>query len=131
MKRVFILILVSLVCFSLSAQKSKVKYKPAGLWAFEAPAAPEGYTTGSVEIIIAKKKYSVSISFTGNDYKHPAEDIKFGKDSLQFYVNVDGTDVNFKSKFEERDKISGVAFTSGGNVWFVLTREKDKTKARK
>ena len=71
------------------------------------------------------------MSFTGNDYKYPAEDIKFEKDSLQFYLNVDGTDVTFKSKFEQPNKISGVAFTNGGSVPFALTREKNKIKSRK
>ncbi len=131
MKRAFIFILVALACFDLSAQKSKVKYKPVGKWTFEAPTAPERYTAGAIEITIAKKKYSVTMSFTGNDYKYPAEDIKFEKDSLQFYLNVDGTDVTFKSKFEQPNKISGVAFTNGGSVPFALTRENYKIKSRK
>lgn len=130
MKRIFILIIVVLACIDLSAQKSKVKYKPAGLWNFEAPAAPEGYTTGVIEITKVSKKLSMKMSFSGNDYKYP-EDIRFEKDSLQFYLNVDGTDVTFKSKFEQSDKISGIAFTSGGSVPFVLTREKNKTNLRK
>jgi hypothetical protein len=130
MKRTFILILVTLACLNISAQKSKVKLNPRGLWAFESPTAPEGYTTGIIEITLAKKKYSVTMSFTGNDYKRPAEDIKFEKDSLQFYLNVDGTDVTFKSKFDQTDKMSGVALTNGGSVPFVLTREKNKIKSQ-
>jgi hypothetical protein len=114
MKRAFILILVTLACINLSAQKS-IKYNPGGKWEFEAPTAPEGYTAGFVDIIIANGKDSVTMSFTGKDYKYPAEDIKFEKDSLQFFVSVDGTDVTFKSRFEQLDTMSGVALTNGGS----------------
>ena len=65
MKRAFILILVVLACFDLSAQKSKVKYKPAGQWTFEAPTAPERYTAGVIEITKANKKYSIKCHLQG------------------------------------------------------------------
>ena len=130
MKRTFILILVTLACINLSAQKS-IKYKPGGKWEFEAPTAPEGYTAGLVDILIANGKDSVTMSFTGKDYKYPAEDIKFEKDSLQFFVSVDGTDITFKSRFEQLDTMSGVAFTNGGTVPFLLIRQKNEFNSKK
>jgi hypothetical protein len=130
MKRAFILILVTIACINLSAQKS-VKYKPGGKWEFEAPMAPEGYTAGFVDIIIANGKDSVTMSFTGKDNKYPGEDIKFEKDSLQFFVSVDGTDVTFKSRFEQLDTMSGVALTNGGSVPFLLIRQKNELNSKK
>ena len=130
MKRAFILILVTLACINLSAQKS-IKYSPGGKWEFEAPTAPEGYTAGFVDIKIANGKDSVTMSFTGKDYKYPAEDIKFEKDSLQFFVSVDGTDVTFKSRFEQLDTMSGVALTNGGAVPFLLIRQKNESNSKK
>jgi hypothetical protein len=130
MKRAFILILVTIACINLSAQKS-IKYNPVGKWEFEAPSAPEGYTAGFVDIIIANGKDSVTMSFTGKDYKYPAEDIKFEKDSLKFFVSVDGTDVTFKSRFEQLDTMSGVALTNGGAVPFLLIRQKNESNSKK
>lgn len=71
------------------------------------------------------------MTFTGKDDKYPAEDIKFKKDSLQFFVSVDGTDVTFKSRFEQLDTMSGVALTNGGAVPFLLIRQKNAFNSKK
>jgi hypothetical protein len=131
MKRAIILIIVAMTCITLSAQKQKVKYNPKGQWTFEAPAAPEGYTTGTVEINYTKKKHSATIAFTGNEYKNPIDDVKFAKDSLQLFINIQGSDITFKSKFEQPDKMTGIASAEGGSVPFTLTRDKSKSKSQK
>ena len=126
MKNVLILIILTLSCFSLSAQTSKVKHNPEGKWDFEAPTAPGGYTSGVVEVASAENKYSATMSFTGNDYKFPVDMVKFENDSLKINLNIEGTDVNIKIKFEDSDKMSGVAVTNDGEIPLVLTREKAK-----
>jgi hypothetical protein len=126
MKKVFILIVLTVACFNLSAQTSNAKHNPVGKWDFEAPTAPGGYTSGVVEVASDDNKYSATMSFSGNDYKFPVDDVKFENDSLKIKLNVEGTDVNIRIKFNDSDKMSGVATTYDGEIPLVLTRSKTK-----
>jgi hypothetical protein len=118
--------ILAIACFNLSAQTSTVKHNPVGKWGFEAPTAPQGYTSGVVEVNSASNKYSATMSFTGNDYQFPVDMVKFENDSLKISLYVEGTDVNIKIKFDDQDKMSGVATTNDGEIPLVLTREKAK-----
>ena len=124
MKRVIFLIFLAVACINLSAQTEKAKHNPAGKWEFEAPTAPQGYTSGNVEVTLADKKLTGTMSFTGNDNKIPFDVIKFENDTLKINLNVDGTDVNLKIIFDDINKMSGVATTYDGEIPIVLTREK-------
>jgi len=124
MKKVFILVVLTIACFNLSAQTSNAKHNPVGKWDFEAPAAPGGYTSGVVEVNSSSNKLSATMSFTGNDYKFPVDNVKFENDSLKINLNVEGTDVNIRIKFNDTDKMSGVAATYDGDIPLVLTRSK-------
>ncbi len=126
MKKAFLLLVLSIAFLNLGAQTSKQKNNPVGKWDFEAPAAPQGYNNGVVEVTMDQNKLSASMSFEGTDYKIPAETVKFERDTLNVNVNVSGTDVTIKVKFDEADKMSGVASTYDGDIPLTLTREKKK-----
>ena len=131
MKRMIILIIMVLVCGSLSAQKSRVRYNPKGKWNFENSAAPPGYSKGIVKIEHAKKKYSVTFSFSENGENYQAEDVVFKKDSLQFSLNVQGMAMACRAKFEDKDNIKGETYVMGTSVPFIITRDKTGLKTGK
>jgi hypothetical protein len=126
MKKLFILIVLTIACINLSAQTSIVNHNPVGKWDFEAPTAPGGYTEGVVEVTSVTDKLAATISFTGNDFKYPVDNVKFENDSLNIKLNIDGSDVNIKIKFNDSDKMSGVAVTNDGEIPLVLIRSKSK-----
>jgi hypothetical protein len=113
-----------IICISaVSAQSSDAKKDPVGKWKFDAPYAPEGYTTGTVEIGFAENKYSSNITFTNIGYSFSGEKVTVRNDSLFFMIWVDGTDVNFAIKIEETAKMTGNAIYVEGTVPFTLTKE--------
>ena len=126
MKKAFLLLVLAIAFLNLNAQSSVSKNNPVGKWSFDAPAAPQGYTSGIVEVTLEQNKYSATMSFEGMDFKIPAETVKFEKDTLNVSINVNGTDVSIKLKFDEADKMSGAAATYEGEIPLVLTREKKK-----
>jgi hypothetical protein len=114
-----------LIIFSISvasAQTAKVKKDPVGEWKFEAPYAPEEYTSGIVSVSFAEKKYSSTMSFTGSDYKLPCENVKFENDTLSLVVYVEGENVAITLKMEDNAKMSGKAVYSGGEIPLTLAR---------
>jgi hypothetical protein len=122
-KTVSLFVLLMLSISILSAQKPVTGKNPSGKWKFEAPYAPEGYTSGIIELTLADNAYSNSISFTGNDYKIPADKTKVEQDSISFSINVEGNDVSVSLKIEEANKMSGKALYAGGEIPLILTRE--------
>ncbi len=127
--RILTLLLISFFyCLNASGQSSAGKADPAGMWKFDAPYAPEGYTSGTVEVKFADKKYSVSMVFTGSEYKFPGEKVKFEKDSLFFLIYVEGQDVNVSLKLENDTKMTGKAVYSEGEVPLTLTKNTDTGK---
>jgi hypothetical protein len=110
----------------LSAQKTASTNNPAGKWKFEAPDAGEGYSSGNVEITFADNKYAAVISFTGSDYKIPADKVKFENDTLSFSVYLETDEVSVKLKFDDKDKMSGKSLYSGGEIPLTLLREKNQ-----
>ena len=126
MKKVLFLMLAVSLCLDLAAQKQGEKHDPVGKWEFEAPTAPSGYNSGVIEVTGVEPKLLAVISFTGNDNKIPADQILREKDTVRISLNLDGTDIRIKMKFEEKDKMSGVATTYDGEIPLVLTRSKSK-----
>jgi hypothetical protein len=121
MKRKIIQSLLAVFLFlsgSLSVN-GQVKKDYQGKWNFEAPSAPDGYTFGTMEI----KKDSVFTAFTDGNYRFPSNLIKVTKDSLSFQANINGTDVLFSLKTDDKNKISGRAVWSDGETQLMLTKK--------
>jgi hypothetical protein len=124
MKRIYFLSLLILIGISVvSAQNSKFKNDPVGKWAFEAPYAPEGFTAGIIEVAYAEKLLTASMMFTGTEYKFSGERVKFESDTLSFNILIQDQDVAVKLKFDSKEKMSGKAVYTEGEVPLSLTRE--------
>jgi hypothetical protein len=122
-KSILLMALFTLLYTGLSAQGNNVQKKdPVGKWKFEAPAAEEGYKSGTIIISLAVDKYSAGVMFTNFEYKFPAENMKVVNDSITFIVNLEGTAVNVRLKLEDALKMSGKAFYPEGTVPVVLTK---------
>jgi hypothetical protein len=124
MRKIFTLIMILLFSVPVvSAQSSKSKADPTGKWKFEAPYAPEGYTTGIINVTFAENKYSAAISFTGTDYIIPGDKAKVENDTLSFVVMVEGNEVNISIKPESGTKMTGKAVYFEGEVPLTLTKD--------
>lgn len=120
----FLLLLLS--ASVISAQDSKAQKSPVGKWKFDAPYAPEGYTSGTIDIAFAENKYSSSISFTGSDYKIPGDQTKVEKENVTFVVMVEGNEVAISLTAENDIKMTGKAVYSEGEIPLTLTRDVPK-----
>ena len=127
MKKILKTIVLLFLCVSaVSAQSANGKKDPVGKWKFDAPYAPEGYTTGTVDIGFANQEYTANIEFTNIGYSFPGEKVRMQKDSLFFMIWIENTDVNFSMIMEDKTKISGNAVYYEGTVPFTLTKESDQ-----
>jgi hypothetical protein len=127
MKKGIVLIMIAILSLPmLKAQKSSAKDNCAGTWKFEAPYAPEGYTSGTVVVSTADQKHTTTMSFTGNDFKFPGDNIKAEKDSIQFSVFIQGEDVKVMLRVENDTVMSGKAVYSEGEVPLSLKRSAAK-----
>ncbi|MDP4222092.1 MAG: hypothetical protein Q8868_02160 [Bacteroidota bacterium] len=125
--RILALLIISLFTFAaVSGQTSDKKANPVGKWKFEAPYAPEGYTSGTIDINLADNKYSTSISFAGSDYKIPGDKTKIENDTISFTVLVEGTEVAISLKAEDNSKMTGKAVYTEGEIPLTLTRDNPK-----
>ncbi len=121
--KTFILLALLLVSFiSVNGQSKTKKSNPVGSWKFEAPYAPEGYTSGMIVVGMAEKKHTATMSFTGNEYKLPGENVKNVNDSLYFSIFLEGQDIKVLLKIENESKMSGKAVYSEGEVPLTLTK---------
>jgi hypothetical protein len=117
-----LLVISFLSVIAVSGQNNVKKVSPVGNWKFEAPYAPEGYTAGSIQVILADKKYSTSMEFTGNQNILKGEKVTVVKDSVFFSVYVEGQDVSIKLKVEDAEKMTGKAVYTEGEVPLTLSR---------
>jgi hypothetical protein len=121
---------ICILCFAgtiVSGQNSGgMKTDPAGNWKFEAPYAPEGYTSGTLTVSLNESKYDAAMTFTGIDYKFKAENVKVANDSLTFSVYVEGNYVNLSLRVEDRAKMSGKAVYSEGVIPLALIRSEEE-----
>ncbi|HBE41649.1 MAG TPA: hypothetical protein DDW27_10685 [Bacteroidales bacterium] len=123
MKKLFLLSLLIILSISFAnAQTTKTGLNPAGEWKYEAPYAPEEYTTGKITIGIADQKYSAVISLTGSEYKITGQNIKVVNDSLLFSLYIEGETVNVKMKMQDASKMTGVAVSSEGEIPLTATK---------
>jgi hypothetical protein len=124
MKRTILVILaISLLSvISASAQNSAAKNDPTGKWKFEAPYAPEGFTSGTIEVGFAENKYSASILF-GSEYKIQGEKVTFENDTVNFNVFLEGNDIAIKLKMDSATKMTGKASYFEGDIPLTLTKE--------
>ncbi|MGD0754606.1 MAG: hypothetical protein ABR927_06045 [Bacteroidales bacterium] len=123
MKKGFVIVLFIVLCLPvLTAQNKLPKIYSAGTWKFDAPYAPEGYNSGIIVVGIVEQKPSAIMSFTGNDFKYPGENVKAEKDSILFSVYIQGQDVNVMLKIENDTLMSGKAVYSEGEVPLSLTK---------
>jgi hypothetical protein len=129
MKKVISFFLFVFMSISIiSAQTVKEKKDPVGQWKFEAPAAPEGYTSGTINIGFAERKYSTTMEFAGIEYKFIGENVKFKNDSLFFSFPLEDDYVSISLKLEDKSKMSGKGIYSEGVVLLILTRSEAGTK---
>jgi hypothetical protein len=123
MKKLFVIFL--LMGFSLGvliAQNNHVKVSPVGTWKFDAPYAPEEYNSGIIVVETHEKKLTGNMSFKGNDFKFPCENLKADDDSILFSVYIQGQDVKIMLKIENDTLISGKAIYTEGEVPLSLIK---------
>ena len=100
------------------------KYDPVGKWKFSAPDAPYGYEAGTIEVKKADDKYTATIMFEDFDYKFEGEKVKFADDKLSLSLYLDGEDIYLVMKFTDKDKLSGKAIYSEGELPLTAKRAK-------
>lgn len=129
MKRVTVLVLLMIIGIAtISAQNTKSKTGPDGTWKFEAPYAPEGFTTGTIVVGKTDQKASATLSFTGSDYKISGDKVVVENDTVKFSVYLEGQDIKVLLKVENETKMTGKAVYSEGEVPLTLTRSDDQAK---
>jgi hypothetical protein len=122
-KNFFVLIVITLFIVSASAQSGKTsKTNPVGTWKFDAPYAPEGYTSGTIVVGFAEQKTTATMSFAGSEYKLPGENVKTPNDSILFSIYLEGQDIKVMLKMETETKMSGKAVYSEGEVPLTLSK---------
>lgn len=121
--RILTLLVISLfsVTFVYGQSNSK-KFNPAGSWKFEAPTAPESYTSGTVIVGFVDNKYNASMLFTGSEYKIAGDKVKFENEILSFIVYIQSQDVTVTLKKETEAKMSGKAVYSEGEVPLTMLK---------
>ena len=123
----FTLVLLSLFFnITVTAQTNTKNIDPVGNWKFDAPYAPEGYTTGTMVVGMAEKVYTATMSFTGSDYKIPGEKVKVENNTLSFQIYVEYEAINITLKIESEKKMSGKAVYSEGEIPLTLTKIEEK-----
>lgn len=127
-RSLFVLLVLMISLLSVNAQDNQKKLNPAGNWKFEAPYAPEGFTTGMINLASTADNQTASITFNGSEYKIQGENVKFASDTVSFKVYVEGQDVIINLKMENDAKMSGKASYSEGEIPLTLTRQVSPAK---
>jgi hypothetical protein len=124
MKRSILTTVVLLIAIlTLNAQEVQKKFNPLGTWKYEAPYAPDAYSTGTIIIAEKDKAMTASISFAGSDYKIPAEKVTLTGESLVLLINLEGEVIPINLKAESDTKMSGVAKGPEGDVPITLNKQ--------
>jgi hypothetical protein len=117
-----VLVISFLSVIVVSGQNSTKKTNPVGTWKFEAPYAPEGYTSGTITVGLVEQKYSTTMVFTGSEYKLTGEKVKVANDSVLFSIFLEAQDIKVMLKIENETKMSGKAVYTEGEVPLTLTK---------
>ena len=115
--------LISFLPVMLVSGQNINKINPVGTWKFEAPYAPEGYSSGKIVIGFKEQKHTTTMSFTGGDTILSGEKVRAVNDSVLFSVYLEGQDIKVMLKMEDDSKMSGKAVYSEGEVPLTLTRQ--------
>jgi hypothetical protein len=107
------------------------KLNPVGTWKFEAPYAPEGYTSGTIVVGFAEQKHTAAMSFTGSEYKLPGEKVTTANDSVNFSIYLEGQDIKVMLKVVSDTNMTGKAVYSEGEVPLALSRIVEPAQAVK
>ena len=120
--RIFTLIIISL--FSVVGVSGQIANKnhSAGTWKFDAPYAPEGYSSGTIVIGSAEKKDTATMAFGTGEYKLGGENVKIVNDSILFSIFLEGQDIRVMLKVNNDTLMSGKAVYSEGEVPLTLTK---------
>jgi hypothetical protein len=132
-KNLFAFIVISIFIVTATAQSGNThKNNPLGTWKFDAPYAPEGYTTGTIVVGFAEQKTTTTMSFSGSEYKLPGENVKTPNDSIMFSIYLEGQDIKVVLKMETETKMTGKAVYSEGEVPLILNKVlADETDVKK
>jgi len=120
--KMLILMLISFLPVMVISGQNINKNNPVGTWKFEAPYAPEGYTSGIIVVGFKDQKHTTAMSFTGSDTILAGDKVRSLNDSLLFSIYLDGQDVKILLKMENESNMSGKAVHSEGEVPLTLTR---------
>lgn len=110
----------------VSAINAEQQKNPAGQWKFEAPDAPEGFTSGTMIVSLEGNKNAVSMVFNGTGYKFNGEKVKVENDSLFFSIYVEGDDVAVSLKMSDQTKMTGKAVYFQGSLPLTLIKQKSE-----
>jgi hypothetical protein len=122
MKRATILIMFLLAVITVSSGQSTKKTDPLGTWKFDAPYAPEGYTSGTIVISLVEKKHTATISLTGSEYKLTGENVTVENDNVSFSLRLEDQNIKVNLKGDSDSKMVGKAVYSDGEIPLTLTK---------
>lgn len=121
-KKLFqLILLVPIFLFGSLSSQAQVKKAPVGSWSFEAPDAPDGYTSGILDL----KKDSAIMTFTNGNVRYLSNWIKVRNDSIIYQSNIDGTIVLCSLKIIDNQKIAGKAVWDEGETLMNLTKKEE------
>lgn len=121
--KILTLMLISFLPVMIVSGQNINKINPVGTWKFEAPYAPEGYSSGTIVVGFKEQKHTTTMSFTGGDTILSGEKVRAVNDSVLFSVYLEGQDIKVMLKMEDDSKMSGKAVYSEGEVPLTLTRQ--------
>ena len=109
---------------ALSQQVTVQKKDPAGIWKFSIPEAPEGYRSGTLNVVFTDKKYSANMLFPEYNINLAGEKVSFASDSLLFTMYAEGQEVTILLKMTGPQKMEGKALYSEGELLLSMSKEK-------
>ncbi len=122
MKKATVLLMFLLAVITVSSGQTTKKIDPVGTWKFDAPYAPEGYTSGTIVIGLVEKKHTATMSFAGSEYKLNGENVLVENDTVSFSIFIEGQDIKVSLKGDADAKLVGKAVYSEGEVPLTLTK---------
>ena len=119
----FILVLTGSQLFS---QQGRSGFRPEGKWNFEAPSAPDGYNSGTMEVVMTDNKLSVIMGLPGGgDYKMPAYQVQLSNELFSFKINIQDEEISVILAPDGEEKLTGKAVYSGGETMLTCKRVKE------
>jgi len=123
MKKLFFAatLMLSFVMFSaFTTDNSSSKYKNIiGIWEYVAPDAPYEYSEGDIIFTVEAGKLKGVVDIQG--YKMNLEDVEAKNNTVTFFLNVEGEDIEVEMNFS-KDKAKGSASFSQGTLPFTANK---------